>query len=577
MIQKTLTISTFLFCVLLSHAQSIEPFSGNYSRTYDEVVEAYEELAKAHDNCTLLEMGMTDIGLPLHLFVINNDKVFDPNQFDDSKAVLLINNGIHPGEPCGIDAGIKLSNDLLNHPKEFPNLLDNTILCIIPVYNIGGALNRGKHSRANQNGPDEYGFRGNAKNLDLNRDFVKCDSENAKSFNKIFHSVNPHVMIDTHTSNGADYQYIMTMITTQPDKATSLVGEYIREEMEPSIYSIMEEKNWGMGRYVHTMGRTPDKGIMDFLETPRYSTGYAALFNTIGFTSETHMFKPFHQRVESTYQFELAVLEYMSDNSQELIDLKNEADQLVSHQRVFDLAWAIDTSVVEKINFKGFEAEYQTSSITGKQRLKYNRDKPWEKEIDYYPSFKPTKSIAAPKFYIIPQAWKEVIARLALNNVKMRRLEKDTTLTVQYYQILDFNKSDRVYEGHYPNRNVEVEFTIDNIDFRKGDYLIETNQSSNRYIIETLEPQAVDAFFVWNFFDSAMQQKEWFSDYIFEDEAETMLAEDEQLRREFELKKSKDKEFSESHWFQLYWLYERSKYFEPSYNRYPVYRSNANL
>jgi hypothetical protein len=31
-------------------------------------------------------------------------------------------------------------------------------------------LNRNSTSRTNQNGPEEYGFRGNARNFDLNRD-----------------------------------------------------------------------------------------------------------------------------------------------------------------------------------------------------------------------------------------------------------------------------------------------------------------------------------------------------------------------------------------------------------------------
>lgn len=99
------------------------------------------------------------------------DKVFEPEQIrKQNKRILLINNGIHPGEPEGIDASMMLARDLLEN-KSLPK---DVVICIIPVYNIDGMLNRGL-SRVNQNGPEAYGFRGNYQNLDLNRDFIKLD------------------------------------------------------------------------------------------------------------------------------------------------------------------------------------------------------------------------------------------------------------------------------------------------------------------------------------------------------------------------------------------------------------------
>ena len=74
---------------------------------------------------------------------------------------------------------------------------------------LAEALNRNSTTRTNQNGPESYGFRGNARNYDLNRDFIKSDTKNAKTFAQIFHLVQPDVFIDNHVSNGADYQYIL--------------------------------------------------------------------------------------------------------------------------------------------------------------------------------------------------------------------------------------------------------------------------------------------------------------------------------------------------------------------------------
>lgn len=558
-------------------AQEVQRFTGNESTTYEACIASYQELAKKSPHAALIEMGSTDVGEPLNLFVINKDGSYIPGSFDEDKVVFLINNGIHPGEPCGIDASLKLAQDLLSGNEELEKLLEHVVICIIPIYNVGGSLNRGCCSRANQNGPAEYGFRGNARNLDLNRDFIKADSKNAKSFATIFHATQPHLFLDTHTSNGADYQYVMTMIHTQPDKAQNRIGEFIIDEVNPAVYSSMESKGWGMTPYVHTMGRTPEQGIMDFLETPRYSTGYTALFNTIGFTSETHMFKPFADRVESTYQFEMSILEFIHQNHKTIIKVKNRANEEISEQSDYALQWELDTTQWKEIEFLGFEPNFSTSEITGQQRLSYDRNSPKTTTIRHYDRYKATVVVTKPDYYIIPQGWTEVINRLTMNGVKMQPITSEVQLEVEAYHITDYHTGERPYEGHYLHNRVKVEKVVEPVQFRKGDLAVPTDQIRNKFIVETLEPQGVDSYFAWNFFDSILQQKEWFSDYIFEEKAEEMLTKNPELREEFEAKKAAEPEFAESHWWMLYWLYQRSEHFENSFNRYPVYRYNGDL
>lgn len=551
-------------------------FQGNTSKSYEEAIATYKTLADAHSEAHLIEVGMSDSGKALHCFVLSSENPLDQfGQFSlpENKAILFINNGIHPGEPCGIDASIQFAERILNQRNtERQAILDQLVIAIIPVYNVGGALNRNCCSRANQNGPEEYGFRGNAKNLDLNRDFIKLDSENARSLVYLLRELNPHVFIDTHTSNGADYQYVMTMIATQPDKASAPIGNYIREKMSPSLYADMEKRGYGMTPYVYGLGRIPDEGIKDFLETPRYSTGYNALFNTIGYTSETHMLKPFAQRVESTYQFLMSTATYMSKHKAELIALKSTADEEVKQQKVYPLTWELDTVNYRLLEFKGFEASYPKSEVSGAPRLRYDRGRPFTKEIKYFDNYIVKDSVVAPEFYIIPWAWKQVWQAMQLNGVKMSFLKKDSVMRVEAYFIDDFSSTSRVYEGHHMNTVKSMRKDSIEITFRAGDVIIPVNQACNRYIVETLEPKGVDAFFVWNFFDSAFQQKEWYSDYVFEDTAARMLAEDGDLKRAFEEQKRKDVEFASDPRAQLYWLYQRSANFEPSLNRYPVYR-----
>ncbi|WP_448636667.1 M14 family zinc carboxypeptidase [Pedobacter panaciterrae] len=221
----------------------------------------YEQLDKTYEQAKLFTYGNTDFGKPLHLLVLSKDKIFDPIAIRKSnKRILLINNGIHPGEPEGIDASMMLARDLLKGDL----LPKDVVICIIPVYNIDGSFNRTGTSRANQNGPVAYGFRGNSKNYDLNRDFIKTDSKNSHSFQEIFNIWQPEIFVDTHTSNGADYQYVMTLIPTHKDKLNPILSGYMTKTMLPSLYEGMKKAGYEMIPYVNSVEETPDAGITGF-------------------------------------------------------------------------------------------------------------------------------------------------------------------------------------------------------------------------------------------------------------------------------------------------------------------------
>jgi hypothetical protein len=144
-------------------------YEQNYSPTYSETIEMFQLLVKHYENAILLEKGLTDCGKPLHLFVINSNPEFNPAKIkEQGKTVLLINNGIHAGEPEGIDASLMFADDILRNKDGIAKLLEKTVIIIIPVYNIGGHLNRSAYNRSGQTTPYETGFRGNYANYDLN-------------------------------------------------------------------------------------------------------------------------------------------------------------------------------------------------------------------------------------------------------------------------------------------------------------------------------------------------------------------------------------------------------------------------
>ncbi len=564
---KLAILTLLLFPAGLSYSQvNILDYKKNHSLTYENTIKAYQQLAEKFPAANMISGGQSDSGKELYLFTINGDHLDDTN-----RTVLMINNGIHPGEPCGIDACINFANDLLKS-DDFEERTKNLVIGIIPIYNVGGSLNRGCCSRANQNGPEEYGFRGNARNLDLNRDFVKMDSQNAWIFSKFFHYLNPDVLVDTHTSNGSDYQYVMTLLTTQLDKLNPKLASLVKDDMLPQLNEQMDKKGYPMVPYVNSIKATPEHGIYDYLETPRYCTGYAALFNTIGFTTETHMWKPFAERVQSTYEFLKIIGNYCNINAATLIAKRKKAFDWDAKSREFALSWSLDTNRFDSIRFKGYEAEYFTSTVTGLETYRFNRDKPWDQKIRYYNRYNSINVASKPDYYVLPQAWKEVAERLKHNGVPLIVIPEDTTIQVTSYYIEDHKTGNRPYEGHYLHRDVKVRSEVQAINFNKGDYLINTDQKNIRFIMAMLEPHAVDSYFGWNFFDEILQQKEYFSHYIFEEKAARMLKEDEIMAHAFEEKKQLDPEFAKNHWAQLYWIYIRSDNYEPSHNRYPVFR-----
>ena len=571
-----LVIALFVFSCTSEKTKSITDFTtvfetsnGTETATYHQTIQYYIDLAEAYSEISIQEIGETDSGKPLHIVTLNSDAEFDFENIRKEKRIIFINNGIHPGESDGIDATMMLYRDIVQGKIEAPK---STVLVTIPIYNIGGSLNRNSTTRTNQNGPKEYGFRGNSRNYDLNRDFIKSDTKNARTFAQIFHLVQPDVFIDNHVSNGADYQYTITHLFTQHNKLGGKLGEYVHKTMQPSIEKKMSAKGLEMTPYVNVFNDVPEEGFSQYLDSPRYSTGYTSLFNTLGMMVETHMLKPYKQRVEATYEIMKSLLEFTEEEHETIAELRRDAWKHYKQQDTYAISWEVDTTQSTTLKFKGYEGVFTKSDLTGAMRLKYDRNQPFTKEVIYQNYFKPATRVTIPEAYIIPQGWHHVIDLLKLNNIEMSQLENDSTITVESYKIDSYETRKMPYEGHYSHYNTAVKTETKKIKFLKGDYVISTNQTGIRYLLETLEPQAPDSFFNWNFFDTILQRKEYFSPYVWEDKAKELLARNPKLQIDFNLKKSFNKDFANNWYAQLNWLHQQSKHYEKSHMQYPVFR-----
>ncbi len=572
----------------------ITPFErskGMATASYAECVNWYRKLATAFPAyCSLQSIGLGDAGKEIYVLKLMGERMGRMNRLGEGdagilagadvvpvpKVKILINNNIHPGEPEGTDASMFLVRDLLFFGQYWQQTLPFLELHVICQYNVDGTLNRSATSRANQNGPIEYGFRGNAQNLDLNRDFVKTDSRNAKALVNLMAKEQYHLFIDNHTSNGADYQYVLTYFHTRPEKLMPEIVPNLRN-LESELKTALTAAEWPTAPYVETIKTVPDSGLFAFWEGGRYATGFAALHNTIGYTVETHMLKPFSQRMLATLAF---MENFLVVTTSEGLRKGFEENRMKGYIRTEDptrvkympIAHTLNMNQYTLIPFRGFEFGYKPSDVTGADRLVYDTRKPWEKQVKYYDQYVPTDSVRVPKAYIIPFAYEDVIQKLKRNGIALRNVPLDTWVTMRVSYIVDYKTVSHPYEKHYLHYGVITRDTLMKVMVRAGDVVAVVKPNNERFLTAVLEPRAGDSYFAWNAFDGILQQKEGYSDYVFEDKAADWLKAHPEKYKELQRKKAQDPAFAKNAWAQLNWVYKQSEHYEQSHNLYPVYR-----
>jgi hypothetical protein len=364
----------------------------------------------------------------------------------------------------------------------------------------------------------------------------------------------------------------MTLISTQHNRLGGKLGEYLENELNPQLYAKMKDRDFPMVPYVNAWGGKPEDGWSQFKDSGRYSSGYAALHSTLSFMPETHMLKPYHLRVASTYAlFETFMDILEKDGAKIVASAKTDRSNQIS-QSEFSMNHTNDRSSYKTIEFLGFESGQKPSEISGLPRLYYDRSKPFTKEVRFYDTYVDGLTISKPDAYLIPQGWFNVIENLYRNGVNLVELKNDSAISVTVYEIKEFQTAQRPFEGHYLHSNTKVEKIQTKINFRKGDFMVPMNQEVNRYIMEVLEPESEDSFFNWNFFETILQSKEGYSAYVFEDLAAEFLNQNPDLRNKLEAAKSENEELAKSGSAQLRWVYEHSPWKEKAHYRYPVYR-----
>lgn len=554
---------------------------------YAETMAYVQRLAKAAPKQVKLEtFGKTGEGRDLVAVIVSRDGIFDPAKLHAAnRPIFYIQNSIHAGEMDGKDASLALLRDILIS-KTQARLLDRAVLIVIPIYNADGHERFGPYNRINQNGPEQMGWRTTARQLNLNRDYVKADAPETRAFLNLWNRYLPDFFVDDHVTDGADYQYDTTYAIDASPDVNPAMAAWIKGTLKPYVERSVTAAGHIIGEYVGVGEANPAAGIRLQHDTPRFSTGYMILQNRPGFLVEMHMLKDYRTRVTGNYETLRALLELVNRDADQLVKMNREADAAtIAQGRKYDSTAAFplrlqatDESV--PFHYLGLKRTDVKSEISGGNWVQYTRE-PDNYDIPLYDKLKTNYAVAPPLAYIVPAAWNPVIDVLRAHGIRMSRLSKSWTGEVGTYRCTAA-WSQQPFEGHHPiaggggmyqqSTGLTCKPVREHLEFQAGDYVVPLDQRAAKVAIHWLEPEGPDSAVNWGLFDGIFEQKEFGEAYVLEKLARDMIAKNPKLKEEFDAKVASDKQFAANPYARLSWFYQRSPWWDDHIGLYPVGR-----
>lgn len=545
---------------------------------YDEVIALCAQFAQRYpDAVRCIEFGTTPEGRPMKALVATRSGAFTPEQGRAKGIpVLLVQGGIHAGEPDGKDAGFLALREALEG-EAAAGALDRQVLLFVPVFNVDGHERFGRWNRPNQRGPEEMGWRTTAQNLNLNRDYVKADAPEMQAMLALVNAWDPIVYVDLHVTDGAkfrqDVSYQIEPVHAGDTQLRAdglalrgaIVDAVAARGAHPLTFypSFVEEDN-------------PASGFVDGVATPRFSHGYFQLRNRFGMLVETHSWKEYPVRVKITRDTIVALLEQTAAHGSDWLADARAADARAAKLggTAVPLDWKA-TGKVRTVDFLGYAYTRTPSDISGALMTRYDEATPQLWKLPLRDEIVPGRSIVAPKAgYLVPAAhaaW--VGAKLAQHGIEFRRLDAALPAAeVEAFRATEATFDARSVEGHQ-RLDVTGDWKPETHDVAAGALFVPIAQAKARLLMALLEPQAPDALAAWGEFNNAFERKEYMESYVAEEVAREMLAKDPALKARFEQRLRDDKAFAGDPRARLDFFYRLHPSWDERYLLYPVLRT----
>ncbi len=417
------------------------------------------------------------------------------------------------------------------------------------------------------------GWRTNRRNLNLNRDFAKLETEELRALVPMILTWQPDLYLDLHVTDGADYQYDITYGYNGREAWSPAIARWLDEVFSPAIQRDLEAAGHVPGPLVFALGGgTMAGGNLGWFAGPRFSNGWGDLRHLPTVLVENHSLKPYDQRVLGTYLFLETALETLAARGAEL--RRATASDRAARNEEVALGWQFNPQSRMMIPFKGVVSETDDSTVTGQPVVRWTGEKE-AVEIPWFKMNLPSAKVRRPATYYIPAAWSPVVETLERQGVRVRRLEKARTVDVERYRLPEaaLDAENSPFEGRTlfkPGDPVVEKVTV---ELPAGSSIVSTDQPLGTLAVVLLEPQAPDSLFQWGYFSEILQRTEYFEAYVMEPLAQSMLDDDPELRAAFEAKLEADEEFAADARARLQWFYEKTPFYDEEYRVYPVYRS----
>ena len=465
--------------------------ASDYQRTstYAEVTAFCDELAKQSPRVRLSTLGTSQEGRKLPLVIVADPPVATAAEAASSrKLVVFALANIHAGEVDGKEALLMLARDLALAPDKA--LLENLVIVLAPIFNADGNEKFGPHRPA-QAGPTQVGTRENAAGLDLNRDFVKLESPEARALVKFIGAWNPAVTIDCHTTNGSHHRYTLTYEGGRHPAGDPRIAQFTREKLLPQAGRLLKEKT-GFESYFYGNFAADHTRWETILPLARYGTHYIGLRNRIAVLSESYSYAPFKDRVRASQEFVRGVLQAASENRTEIRRLLAQPESAARIPLQYKAA-----PLGEPADIPGFALEE-------KDGRRVATTTPRDYKAQYLGGTESTLVVARPFAYLLPASLTKVVENLQRHGLTVEELREDLDLEIEAYRI------DRVSRGRAFQRHelVELEATVRKETRRiaAGTVLVKTAQPLGSLAATLLEPQSADGLATWNFLDEQLKE-----------------------------------------------------------------------
>ncbi len=467
-----------------------------------DLLRRIDEVDNAGENVMhLTEFGRTFEGREMPLAIIAEPPVRTPGEaVECGKPIVFAFGDIHAGEVCGKEALLMLARELVTTPDH--PLLDDLVILIAPIYNADGNDRMSKDNRPGQAGPEEgMGQRRNAQNLDLNRDWVKLEAPESRAMVKLLSDWDPHIVIDTHTTNGSHHRNSLTFAGPSNPSCHRETLEFTRDELLATVSERLLERT---GYLTFSYGNfNRDQTIWaTYGCDPRFSTPYCGLRGCMAILSEAHSYKPYEERIVVTREFVREIMAYAAENKQRVMEIHDQA-------RFQTIGKGRNPQPDDCVGIRHKLAAFmRPATVHGYEMIPRERGRPRPSDVpkDYtvihLGRFEPTLSVRRPYAYIIPPGFDNIVDKLQQHGIKVEPFEG--AATVESYTITEIERAEREFQGHR-RLTLEVEADQHTETFPAGSSIVRTGQRLGTLIVYMLEPQSVDGLATWNFFDDHLE------------------------------------------------------------------------